>query len=276
VPSLDSYLSSRRPGVFFRVGVRTIDIMGTFFAMLQFLGDVVIATSKLLIGKAAFSWSEYLLYAYRFGPRILPMVILIAFLFGIVITTVSGNELKQFNALPYLANIISLSMVRIIGPILTAFLMLIYCGAVMTNELGLLRERGVMDQLKQQNISPMERMVLPRILVLMVNLPLMYVIVAFTGTVAGLFVARYNFDLPMVLVINKIHSSIELHDIVAGFIESISFGLIIAIVGCFYGVSERVAHMKLGRVVLRTIMVSLAYIIIFDTLLEGILSVFGI
>ena len=214
-----------------RIGMGTCHIIRTTGEMLEFIGQAFLAFLKLLQGKARFQKKDLFLVLYECGAQALPIVSLISVLVGSTLAFVGAVQLQQFGAEIYLANLVGLGMVRVMGAMMAGIIMAGRTGAAFAAQLGTMRVNEEMDALTTMGISPMEFLVLPRLLALMLMMPLLCLYADFLGILGGGFVAWSMLDISPMEYFIQTKEAISMNDFLSGIIQSAAFGVLVAVSG---------------------------------------------
>jgi len=227
--------SEERKGFFVRVADKTIDFMKAAQDMLAFIGDATLAVGKLLSGKANFRISDLLVFIRDAGARSLPIVSLISGLVGLILAFVGAIQLRLFGAELYVADIVGIGMVRVMGAIMTGIIMAGRTGAAFAAQLGTMQVNEEIDALETLGISPMEFLVLPRMLALTLMMPLLCLYADLMGILGGVVVGVGMLDLNFMEYYEETKTAVSLTHLWIGLFHSFVFGILIALSGCLRG-----------------------------------------
>jgi phospholipid/cholesterol/gamma-HCH transport system permease protein len=180
-----------------QMGQAAIDFWSSVLEMLDFIGEAFTAFNRLLRGKAQYRRSEFFMIIQDCGAQAFPIVSLISALVGLILAFVGAIQLKMFGAQIYVADLVGISMVRVMGAIMTGIIMAGRTGAAFAAQLGTMQVNEEIDALKTMGISPMEFLVLPRMLALMLMMPLLCLYADLMGILGGMIVGVSMLDLGM-------------------------------------------------------------------------------
>src|SRR5437868_3853183 len=209
-------------------------------------------------------WRGAVSQAAEVGVRALPILSLITFFIGLILALQSAYELRKLGALSYVASAVALSITRELGPLITAILVIGRSGSAFAAEIGTMRVTEEIDALETMAIEPVDFLVAPKFLAMVVMLPCLTIWANSMGilggalfgvTRAGFFFSRYA------------HASLDalfLRDIVTGLIKSVVFGIAITAVGCHEGLTTGVGAEEVGRSTTRAVVVSIFLVILVD------------
>lgn len=206
----------------------------------------------------------------KIGVRSLPLVFLTALFTGMVLALQSAYQLRMFNAVSYTAGLVSLSITRELGPVLTAMVVAGRVGASITAELGTMKVTEQIDALESLGTDPVQYLVVPRFIAAICMLPLLTVYADFIGIFGGAFVAVFKLGLSASLYLGDSFDVLVLKDFFTGLIKSFAFGGIIAIVGCYEGFKARGGAEGVGVATTASVVISLILVITSDCLFTAI------
>jgi phospholipid/cholesterol/gamma-HCH transport system permease protein len=249
------------------VGVRAIEFYRTTIEMVSFIGEASLAFVKFLGGRASFRRSDLVLLLQECGAQALPIVSLISLLVGLILAFVGAIQLKMFGAQIFVADVVGIGMVRVMGAIMTGIIIAGRTGAAFAAQLGTMEVNEEIDALKTLGISPMEFLVLPRMVALIIMMPLLCLYADLLGILGGLIVGVGMLDLGVMQYLNETRSAVTLTNLWIGLFHSAVFGVLIALSGCLRGMqcgrsAEAVGYATTSAVVTGIISIILATAII--------------
>lgn len=218
-----------------RIGGRVITLAGSVGEVLAFFGEVTIALLALFKGQASFRRSDVFLFLQESGVQALPIVSLISVLFGLILAFVGAIQLKAFGAQIYVADLVGIAMVRVMGAVMTGIIMAGRTGASYAAQLGTMQVNEEIDALKTFGVSPMEFLVLPRMLALTLMMPLLCAYADIMGIIGGLIVGVGMLDLSSTAYLTETKTTLSLANLWIGLFHSVVFGVIISLTGCLRG-----------------------------------------
>ena len=236
VPNRQGGKKDARPEPFLsRIGGRTITLAGSIGEVFAFLGEATMALLAFFKGRASFRRSDVLLFLQESGVQALPIVSLISMLIGLIFAFVGAIQLQTFGAQIYVADLVGIAMVRVVGAIMTGIILAGRTGASYAAQIGTMQVNEEIDALKTLGISPMEFLVLPRMLALSLMMPLLCVYADIMGIFGGLIVGVGMLDLSPMAYLNETKNTFSLANLWIGLFHSAVFGLIISLTGCLRG-----------------------------------------
>ena len=218
-----------------RIGTTAIGAAGSLTEMLNFLGEMTISSVRLFGMKARYRASDLFLLIQQCGAQALPIVTLISFLVGVILAFVGAVQLKQFGAQIYVADLVGIAMMREMGAMMTGIIMAGRTGAAFAAQLGTMKVTQEVDALTTAGFSPLEFLVLPRVIALILMMPLLCLYADFVGVLGGAVIGVGMLDLSWTTYFQETVNAITLSDILGGVFKSSIYGVLIALSGCLRG-----------------------------------------
>jgi phospholipid/cholesterol/gamma-HCH transport system permease protein len=259
-----------------RVGRSTIDFVRSVSEMLAFIGEAFVALVKFLGGRAAYRRSDLFLIIQQCGAEALPIVSLISVLVGLILAFVGAVQLMMFGAQIYVASLVGIAMVRVMGAIMTGIIMAGRTGAAFAAELGTMQVNEEIDALHTLGISPMEFLVLPRMLALALMMPLLCLYSDLMGILGGLVVGVTMLDLNPVVYFNQTRAAVSLNHFWVGLFHSVVFGVLVALAGCLRGMQCGRSASAVGDAATSAVVTGIVSIIVATAIITVICNVIGI
>jgi phospholipid/cholesterol/gamma-HCH transport system permease protein len=259
-----------------RVGGRATAAWAASEAGLAFLGQGVLALGALLRGQARFRMIDLLTVIQDCGPRALGIVSLISFLIGLILGFVGAVQLEQFGASIFVANLVAVAMTREIGCIMTAIVMAGRTGAAFAAQLGTMTTNQEIDALSTMGISPMEFLVLPRMVALILMMPLLTIYADLVGILGGAIVGVGMLGLGPTEYFEQTRSAVSLTSFFIGVSKSVVFGILVALVGCLRGMQSGRSAAAVGLAATSAVVTSIVFIIVVDGIFAVILNAIGL
>ena len=265
----------RRPSWLARLGIEAVTAAGQMRVTLAFLGDSFLAMLKLLRGQARFRRADLLVILQECGVEALGIVTLISFLVGVILAYVGAVQLRQFGAQIYVADLVGIAMTREMGAMMAAIIMAGRTGAAFAASLGTMQVNEEIDALTTLGISPIEFLVLPRMLALALMMPLLCVYADFVGILGGASVGVGMLDLGSVEYFVRSSQSIGVADVAAGLIKSGVFGVLVAVAGCMRGMECGRSSAAVGWAATSAVVTGIVLIIVSDASMTVIFNIIG-
>jgi len=245
------------------VGTATLEFFRGLPQMLNFLGEVVLSVLRLLSGRASFRIRDLWLEIDEVGPRALPIVSVISFLVGLILAYLGADQLKLVGAQIFIADLVAIGMVREIGALMTGVIIAGRTGAAFAAQLGTMQVNEEIDAFKTLGISAIDFLVLPRMLALMLMVPLLTLYSGFIGMLAGLLVSATIFDIGVFEYYTETLRALDFRQFAVGLSKGAVYGAMIAFSGCLRGMqcgrsAEAVGHAATSAVVTAILLITIA------------------
>ena len=245
-------------------------------AGLAFLGEGLRAFGALLRGRARFRMVDLFAIIQECGPRALGIVSLISFLIGLILGFVGAVQLAQFGASIFVANLVAIAMTREIACIMTAIVMAGRTGAAFAAQLGTMTTNQEIDALDTMGIPPMEFLVLPRMLALILMMPLLTIYADVVGILGGAVVGVAMLGLGTIEYFEQTRAAMGLTNFFIGVSKSVVFGVLVALVGCLRGMQSGRSAEAVGLAATSAVVTSIVLIIVVDGIFAVILNVLAL
>jgi phospholipid/cholesterol/gamma-HCH transport system permease protein len=276
VPAKETHKEGMRESFLSRVGASALEFAQSSGEMLAFIGEAFLAFIKLLVGKARFRRSELFLITQECGAQALPIVSLISFLVGLILAFVGAVQLKMFGAQIYVADLVGIAMAREMGAMMTGIIMAGRTGASFAAQLGTMEVNEEVDALKTMGISPMEFLVLPRMLALVIMMPLLCLYADLVGILGGVFVGVSMLDLSFSQYFTQTLAALDLTDFGIGIFKSAIYGVLIALSGCLRGIQCGRSASAVGVAATSAVVTAIVAIIVSNGIFAVITNILGI
>jgi phospholipid/cholesterol/gamma-HCH transport system permease protein len=259
-----------------RIGSKVLGALAEGGGMLAFLGESVQAFGRLLLGRARFRRSDFTLLLQECGIQALSIVSLISVLVGLILAFVGSIQLQAFGAQIYIADLVGIAMAREMGAMMTAIIMAGRTGAAFAAQLGTMEVNEEIDALKTLGFSPMEFLVLPRMLALILMMPLLCLYADLMGILGGALVGVGMFDLTPAQYLVQTSGALGLDDFAVGLVKSSFFGILVALSGCYRGIRCGRSASAVGAAATSAVVMAIVLIILSDGLFAVLTNVLGI
>ncbi len=244
-------------------------------AMFDFVGQTVLSFGRLFKGRARFRRSDFWMTLQQCGVEALPIVSLISFLIGLILAFVGGVQLASFGASLYVADLVGISMVREMGVVMTGIIMSGRTGAAFAAHIGSMKANEEIDALRTFGFDPFDFLVLPRILALVLMMPLLTVYADLVGILGGMLVGAFA-GIPPVLYWTETVASLTITTVSLGVMKSFFFGAAIAISGCMQGMQAGNSSAAVGEATTRAVVAAITAVIVLDSAFAAIFTVLDI
>jgi phospholipid/cholesterol/gamma-HCH transport system permease protein len=264
------------PGFLESIGRHWVSQLNQYLEFLQFIGRLAIVTGRVVLRPWRIRWTVVVRELLSAGVNALPIVGLLTFLIGVVIAYQGGVVLRDYGANIYVADIVGLSMVRELAPLITAIIVAGRTGSAYTAQIGTMIVTEEVDALRSIGVSPLEMLVVPKLFALTLALPLLTVFANVMGLVGGLIMASTMLDLNPATYVDRLASALTLHSYLSGIGKTPVFAGIIAAVGCFQGFRVFGSAESVGRQTTISVVQSIFLVIIVDAVFSVAFSKMGI
>jgi len=258
-----------------RLGKIAISIWTSFLSVADFTGRSVLALGRFTTGRARFRGRDFWVIIQECGPQALPIVTLISFLIGLILAFVGNASLARFGASIYIADLVGIAMVREMGVLMTGIIMSGRTGATFAAHLGSMKANEEIDALKTFGFDPFDFLVLPRLLALVLMMPLLTIYANAVGILGGLLVGA-AVGIPPVLYWSQTLDAISLTTASLGVFKSFFFGAAIAISGCLQGMNAGNSSAAVGQATTRAVVASITAVIVIDSAFAAMFTVLDI
>jgi len=263
------------PDLFTAVGTTTVNLWAEVKDLARLVGECAYSIARFFQGRAQFRWRDCLVEMQQCGAMALPIVGLISFLVGVTMAYQSAVELRQFGGDIYVADLVGLSVVREMGPMMAAIVLAGRTGAAFAATLGNMKANEEIDALETLGVSPVDFLVMPRIVALFVMMPLLALYSNCLGIAGGLMVSRATLDIPASLYWAETKTIIYLSDLGTGLIKAATFGLLIGLAGCLRGMQADRSAAGVGAAATRAVVTGILLIIVTDSLYAVVFNILG-
>jgi len=258
------------------LGGRAVDASRAAKDIIDFLGESFVAFGGLLKGKATFRRADLLLLIEECGLQALPIVSLISLLVGLILAFVGAIQLKLFGAQVYVADIVATAMVRVMGAIMTGIIMAGRTGAAFAAQIGTMQVNEEIDALKTMGISPVDFLVLPRMIALIIMMPLLCIYADLMGIIGGLIVGVGMLNINPIEYLNRTQETLTLTTFWIGLFHSAVFGVLVAMAGCLRGMQCGRSASDVGYAATSAVVTGIVSIIIATAIITFMCEVLGL
>ena len=242
---------------------------------LAFLGEITLASARLVAGKATTRFTDFRSFVYQAGPDAFAIISLTSVLVGMILAYLGAVQLQQFGAEIYVADLVVIGMLREMGVLMTAVVMAGRTGAAYAAQLGTMQTNEEIDAIVTMGISPMEFLVMPRLLALVAVMPLLTIYADLLGMIGGGIVAG-GMGITPLQYIKESQNAISLTHISVGLIKSVVFALLIAVAGCRSGINSGRSSAAVGQAATEAVVTAIVYLIIADAAINILFQQVGI
>ena len=236
------------------------------FMGFAFLGRVSVTAARALTSLKRLRPISVARHVYDTGITAMPIVALIAFLISVIIAYMSAQQLRNFGAEIFVVDLVTIGVLRELGVLLTAIIVAGRSGSAFAAEIGSMKLNEEVDALYATGVDPFEVLVLPRVLGLVIALPLLTIVADLIGLTGGALLCRYLLDMPLSQYVNRANEAIAPTTFWVGIIKAPVFAALIALAGCYRGMQVRGSSRELGRLTTQAVVQAIFLVILADAL----------
>ena len=255
---------------FEQIGAATLEFAGGVQGILDFLGQVTLAVLRAPFKPSTINWRDLGRLMEKVGADALPIVVLIAFLIGLVMAFQSAGTLASYGANVFLADMVGLSMTRLMGPLMMAILVAGRSGAGISAELGTMKVSEEIDALRTLGLDPIGFLVIPRVLALVLMVPFLTLLADLVGIIGGGIIGVTLLELTPDSFVNRLTEALSLWDVGTGVILSIAYGIAIGLIACERGLATSGGAEGVGRFTTAAVVTILFHLVIITSVLTSL------
>ncbi|MDX5935243.1 ABC transporter permease [Acidithiobacillus thiooxidans] len=258
------------------LGAFLVETGGDLWGIFLLMGALLLEFGRGLRHPRSFPWREISATIVSTGPSSLPILTLIGFLIGVVISFQSASTLAQYGANIYIVNIAGLSILREFGPLITAIILSGRSGSAFTAQIGAMRVTEELDALRTFGIPPIRRLVLPKVIALALVVPLLVLWTDMVGIFGAMLVAKANLGISYHFFIQEMPVAVPSFNLWLGIIKGAVFGILIAWIAGFHGLKVKPNTTSLSRETTNSVVFSITLVILIDAILALVFANTGI
>jgi len=259
-----------------RIGASTIGAGQASIDTLNFIGEAFLAFLKFFVGKARFQRSDLILTIQQCGVQAFPIVSLISLLVGLILAFIGAIQLMMFGAQIFVADLVAIAMVRVMGAVMVGIIMAGRTGAAFAAQIGTMQVNEEIDALQTLGIAPMEFLVLPRMLALILMMPLLCIYADLMGIMGGFIVGVGMLDISSTQYINQTIKALNLYHFSIGLFHALVFGVLVALAGCLRGIQCGRSASAVGQATTSAVVTSIVCIVLATALITIVANILGI
>ena len=244
--------------------------------MVGFGGWVLVLFAKGILRPKSLRWTPLVTHMEQVGLRAVPIVALLTFLIGLVVMYMGAQQLQRFGAQVLAINLLEVATFRELGPMLTAIVVAGRSGSAFTAQIGAMVSNEELSAMRVMGFEPMEWLVLPRVLALVIMLPVLTVISDIAGTLGGAVAAWMIMDMDFISFVKQFHQVANLSNYFAGLIKAPFFAIFIAIIGCYQGQQATGSAASVGALTTQSVVESIFVVITLDAAFALFFSAIGL
>jgi len=258
-----------------QIGRATVALWHDIVVLIAFVGELCLALALAARRPSLVRWKDAFLTAELVGVNALPIIALLGFLLGLIMAFQSAIPMREFGADIYVANLIGLSMLRELGPLLTAIILAGRSGSAFAAELGTMKVSEELDALTTMGLEPVRFLVVPRVIAAVAMTPLLAIFAGLLGLIGGA-VVMLSLGFPLVTYIIQVKSAVTVGDMVGGLGKSFAFGIVVAAIGCLRGLQTKSGASAVGESTTRAVVSGLVLITVVDGIFAVVFYYLGI
>jgi phospholipid/cholesterol/gamma-HCH transport system permease protein len=258
-----------------QVGEAAVLLWRDLAALVGFVGELAAALASAARRPRNVRWRDALLAAENAGVNALPIVALISFLIGLIMAFQSAIPMRQFGAEIFVADLVALSMLRELGPLMTAIILAGRSGSAFAAEIGTMKVNEEINALTTMGLDPVRFLVVTRVIAAVLMTPLLTLFSNLMGLAGGMMVFL-SFDFPLVTYYQEVLGAVQLRDLLGGLAKSLVFGILVAGIGCLRGLQTRTGASAVGLSTTRAVVSGIVLIVLADGVFSVVFYYLGI
>lgn len=247
-----------------------------FKSFVRLIGQLALNVGTLARAPHEGPWRDLTGHIYRIGATALPITALVGFLIGVVLAYLTSQQLRQFGADAYIVNILGIALIRELGPMLAAILIAGRSGSAITAQIGVMRVTDELDAMRVMGISHSFRLVMPRAMALAVAMPLISVWTTLCALAGGMLAADVSLGITPTFFLNALPQAVSIGNLGLATSKSVVFGVLIALIGCHFGLRVQPNTQSLGEGTTASVVTSITVVILVDALFAVLFKEVGI
>ena len=258
----DTGRGGARPGFVARVGKSALDAWAEAVEMTRFLGASMISLGRFFTGRAQYRRADLWIFVQDCGARAVGIVSLISFLVGTILAFVGAQQLRLFGAEIYVADLVAIGMFRVMAAMMAAIVMAGRTGAAFAAQLGTMTVNEEIDALRTLGIDPMDFLVLPRMLALILMMPLLTIYADVVSVLGGAVVGVGMLGIEPAQYFQETLAALAMRHFVIGLVQATVFGVLIAVAGCMRGMQSGRSASAVGEAATSAVVTSIVLVIV--------------
>ncbi len=273
---IENTLSKYYTNFLSRVGDWGLKIYGAFMRGCAFVGEVFLSIWRMICCHANSRYADWATAFADVGPRAVLIVSLISFLIGLILAFVGAAQLKLFGAQVYVASLVAIAAIRIMGAMMTGIIMAGRTGASYAATIGTMQVNEELDALQTMGINKIDFLVLPRMIAMIVCMPILTMLSDFMAILGGAFIGIFMMGIAPAEYISFTNAALDISNFSVGIFHGLVYGIIIALCGCYYGINCGRNAGAVGVATTRAVVMSIVWMIVATGLITFLFEVIGI
>ena len=262
-------------GLAVEIGEATVELWRDIQVLVSFIGELVMGLVYAALHPRRVRWRDVLRVADAAGVNALPIVALVSFLMGLIMAFQAAIPLRQFGAQLFIANLIGLSMLRELGPLMTAIILAGRSGSAFAAEIGTMKVREEIDALKTMGLDPVRFLIVTRVIAAVCMTPLLTIFADLLGLMGG-SVVMLSLGFPLITYFHQVQYAVTYGSLIGGLVKSFVFGILIAAIGCLRGLQTKSAASSVGESTTSAVVSGIILIAITDGIFSVIYYYLGV
>ena len=259
-----------------RVGQGFIGGLGRLRDLVSLFGRLVLDLGEIARRPGQWPVREISAGVYRAGAQAMPILALVGFLIGVVLSYLSGDQLRKFGAEVFVVNLLGIGCVRELGPLLAAILVAGRSGSAITAQLGVMRLNEELDALTTIGIAYTQRLILPKVLALSISQPLVGLWTSAVALAGGMVAAHFSLGVSYAYFLDAVPSTVPIANYWIGLGKSVVFGAIVALVACYFGLQVKPNTESLGAGTTSSVVAAISCVLVADAVFAVLFSHLGV
>ncbi|HEY0838116.1 MAG TPA: ABC transporter permease [Azospirillum sp.] len=259
-----------------RTGRTTMEALREAVDLLSFLGLITVTFGRVLVRPSRLRLTSVLFHIEQTGLNALPILGLLSFLIGVVMAFQGADQLRRFGADIYVVNLLGVSILREIGILMTAIIVAGRSGSAFTAQIGTMKVNQEVDALSTLGLDPVELLVVPRALALIISLPLLAFYADVMGLFGGAVMSYFVLDITFAQFLRQLQFAVGPGTLAVGLIKAPVFALVIAMVGCYEGLKVSGSAESVGRLTTKSVVESIFLVMVLDAIFSVLFSFLGV
>ncbi len=265
----------RRGGLVEGAGRAAAGLLADVREMVGFVGTLTFELCRLALRPMSLRWKDAFWAAERAGVNALPIVALIGFLIGLIMAFQAAMPMRKFGAEIYAADLVAISTLRELGPLMTAIVLAGRSGSAFAAEIGTMKVNEEVNALTTMGLSPFRFLVLPRVVATVAMTPLLTVFTNLCGLIGGA-VVLVIMGFPLVTYANQVSGAVGMADLLGGLAKAVVFGVLVAGAGCLKGLQTKTGASAVGESTTRAVVAGIVLILVSDGVFSVVYYALGI
>jgi len=272
----DFFKKNVENNILYKIGLFVFKLKDDVIDFLSFLGEIVVTFFYVIIGKYRFRMNEIFYELENSGVYAIPIVSLVGLLSGVVLSYQGAAQLEKFGANIFIVDLISLSIAREMAPLLTSIMVAGRSGSAYTARIGSMMLNQEIDSLRIIGISPTELLVIPKLIAMLISLPLLIFIADVVGIGSGIYLSHFLLNLDFTTMLIRLKTSLSLTSFLIGILKGFIFAIPIVLISCYRGFSVRYNSDELGIKTTMSVVNTIFVVIVIDAILSIVFQKLGL